>query len=182
MVVSNTHVEIRIIQRGKAYPAALSDINWRFMPWPVQSMPGTYNSIGAEKPEGWNACQGCKRATCTKLLSVTCGRGQEGSEVTISVNVLFTISASLSATSSTVSTCSDIYSKSRRSLLISWLIVHSSARLCLVVEHLQVLNWIFRKEVEGDLWEQMRAEKARLCNTMGSQGADAEQISPHRQI
>lgn len=101
------------------YPAALRDINCRFMPWPVQSMPGTYNSSGVEESEDRNDLEGFNRVTCTKLFSVTCGRGQEGSDVTVSVNVLFTISASLSATPSTVSTCRETYSKSRRSLSIS---------------------------------------------------------------
>lgn len=114
------HVKIRIIQREKVtlatYPAALRDINCRFMPWPVQSMPGTYNSSGVEESEDRNDLEGFKRVTCTKLFSVTCGRGQEGSDVTVSVNVLFTISASLSATFSTISTCRETYSKSRCSL------------------------------------------------------------------
>lgn len=106
-------MRIRIIQREKVilatYPAALRDINCRFMPWPVQSMPGTYNSSGVEESKDRKDLEGFNRVTCTKLFSVTCGRGQEGSDVTVSVKVLFTISASLSATPSTVSTCRETY-------------------------------------------------------------------------
>jgi len=109
------------------YPAALRDINCRFMPWPVQSMPGTYNSSGVEESDDRNDLEGFNRVTCTKLFSVTCGRGQEGSDITVSVNVLVTISASLSATPSAISTCRETYRESRCSLWISWVIVHNSA-------------------------------------------------------
>lgn len=92
---------------GGCYPAATSPGNWRRIPCPVQSIPGTYTNNGAEFEGtcegGRDDFNGFNRVTWT-MLDGTSGKGQDGSDVTVSVNVVISFSASVS-TSSTVSTC-----------------------------------------------------------------------------